>query len=303
MKDIFFLFLIVFANIAHAQPMTPNHSSEILEKALSCSPEVTRQAMCGDRRIQYNNDITRCTQSGRTVTYKVTSISFNSGPCALAQQNEHPFQSDNQLNTLRDALLVAYGGFTTDESINALKTELERRQKLASTAFTQNKQRDEELIQERKRQIKSGKVTILNFEDAWLFHDTAKDISSIMRQPLLRPDSAIYWGLVTIDGEEQKDVLRIRLDLPGYSGPDIRYSWLRTSNKTVNFAPSMMRISGQIAILGRYINNQKYNTVIGEQRTAPVIDVLFIDSGEKLIEVTKRLCGWKSGTVDACSGR
>ncbi len=67
----------------------------------------------------------------------------------------------------------------------------------------------EEARQLRRGQVKSGTIPIANFDDAYDFHQPTLGLG-VMGAPLLRPDNAIYAGKVTLDNEEDENLLRVK---------------------------------------------------------------------------------------------
>ncbi len=145
------------------------------------------------------------------------------------------------------------------------------------------KQEQEKLaLEERKQKLKNGAVQVADFTDAELVYAPTQNLSSIMASPLLAPDNGYYSGAVVLDAQQSLNLLRgnIRPIEPSSSSvgyiQKLYYVFLRTSNKTTNYAPAKMRIGATIKVLGRYVDNVKYNTVGGEQKVAPLIEVMYI---------------------------
>ena len=155
--------------------------------------------------------------------------------------------------------------------------EKKRRDSIAKAQYETKKERDAAALRDRQIKLKSGAVKPESINDALLLY-AQRGLEEIMVSPLLSPDSEIYVGAVLIDQQEREGLLRVRM--PGTSQPV--YAWLRTGPKTVNYAPSLMRIGGGLIVVGRYIGNTKYRTVAREERTAPTIDVLYFGDPQAL---------------------
>lgn len=260
MKTIFFyLFLYIsLTEIAiSADPTTSSsYSKKNLEDAWDCEPEIL---------------------FGINVPEVDRKIRFANPDCSTLSGGIR-----DEKYYLAKALVAHYGGLSTDEQLQAFDAERERQLKIHFLKAKQEKEIKKAEIEKRKNQLKTGHIKISNFNDVLLFYDSAQDLSEIMQKPLLKPNSKVYLGVVQLDNEEQKDLLRARADFPyrdylkGINGINIRYAYLTTNDKTVNFAKSALRIGGKVAVLGRYINNAKYTTVIDEERTAPVLEVLYL---------------------------
>ena len=131
--------------------------------------------------------------------------------------------------------------------------------------------------------IKSGKEKINSVSDASIYY-SAQPFTPIIVSPLLTPDKGYYYGEVTIDFQENKSLLRIKIE--NYVDMNMRngsarliplaYAFLRTDNKTVSFDPSLLRIGEHIQVLGKYIGNKQYRTVSGEIKVSPEIQVLYM---------------------------
>jgi hypothetical protein len=128
--------------------------------------------------------------------------------------------------------------------------------------------------------LKTGKAKIANMDDAIEFY-SAKDVDSIIASPMLTPDGGYYAGRVTLDAQQQKDVLRGKItnyvDLSS-SPPRIlyvAYVFLKDKDAKV-FDPSDMRLNRTVRVVGRYVQNVQYDTVSGEPKTSPVLDVMYL---------------------------
>jgi hypothetical protein len=179
---------------------------------------------------------------------------------------------------------IARGAFAREKSrrdsanLDERMALAEERRKAQEHVATQKEEIEYQNKESRKRDLKAGRIKISSFGDAVLFYDPVQDLLDLMERPLLSPDSGIYSTAVTLDGEEQRGVLRVKVSLASIGRGDVRYAFLRTSKGTINFAPSAMRIGNDIAVVGRYVGNVKYKTVIGEERTAPMLEALYIGS-------------------------
>jgi len=136
---------------------------------------------------------------------------------------------------------------------------------------------DSKTLAERQQKLKTGAAKITSIDDAKLFYAPVKDLLPVMESPLLTPDGAIYSGNVILDLQEKPGVIRGKtvyvLAYP--HNLQIAYVLLQTTKATVNFSPESMRIGGIVQVLGRYIQNAQYQTVAGETKTAPILDVLY----------------------------
>lgn len=135
-----------------------------------------------------------------------------------------------------------------------------------------------EALMIRQSQLKNGSIPVSNYDDAVLLHDP-DSLDSLMMSPLLRPNKAIYAGEVTLDGDEAENVLRVKIG--GYRHPvwgwvDLTYATLQLTKKTIDYSKRSMRIGGTIKVIGRYVQNKKYTTVARQEKTMPVIELMYI---------------------------
>lgn len=135
-------------------------------------------------------------------------------------------------------------------------------------------------FQEHRSQLKSGKAKINSVADASLYY-SAQPLSPIISSPLLTPDSKYYFGEVIIDFQEKKNLLRAKIEnyLDMSSGAKfipLAYVFMRTDKTTVSFNPELLRIGQHIWCLGKYVTNTQYNTIAGEVKVSPVIQVLYM---------------------------
>lgn len=141
-------------------------------------------------------------------------------------------------------------------------------------------------LQVRQEQLKSGAIAIASFNDAalsqdrfsFIFSNVAENLHEVMLRPFLKPNHAVYSGTVMIDGEE-RGALRVRVGGGRVWGEwvDIAYATLRLSKKSVNYSQQDWRKGSLVRVIGRYVGNNKYTTVAGEDRVMPVIDVMYVD--------------------------
>lgn len=172
-----------------------------------------------------------------------------------------------------DMTCVLYGDKDQEELKQALYDKYGNPNNQASRdAFEKEKRHQDNLKLATIRDLRSGRTKVANFEDALLLYDRVEDLSAIMMAPLLRPNASIYATVVVLDTEEE-NVFRVKSTTLG----DVMYAFVVISNKTAILNPSKMRINSEIRVLGRYIRNVKYRTVLGDSRTAPVLEGLFLD--------------------------
>jgi hypothetical protein len=126
-----------------------------------------------------------------------------------------------------------------------------------------------------RTKLRSGERKVSNIRDAAILHE-AKELGEIMGSPLIRPDQAVYGGRLVLDAEERTNLLRGRWGVVIFGKRNVSYAFLKMSDKTVLIDKPRLRIGGDIAVVGKYVGNQKYKTLAGEERTAPVLDVMYL---------------------------
>lgn len=135
------------------------------------------------------------------------------------------------------------------------------------------------LAEERKRKLQSGEVQISTLSDAQLLYAPTGALLDIATSPMLMPDGKYYSGMVMLDGLAENKLIRGKFVFGLVRDPQVAYAFLKMSSKAANHSLAGLRIGQNIAVLGRYVDNVKYHTVVGEEKTAPLIELIFM--GEK----------------------
>lgn len=135
----------------------------------------------------------------------------------------------------------------------------------------------EEIIKVRAELLLAGKLKIESYDDAKLAYKPLI-LESIALSPLLKADGKIYatrfW--LTLEAQEGENLLRaVALDALGGKP----YVFLRTAKNITTFNSDNLRIGGVLFVLGRYIGNTKYTTIMGATKSAPTLEVMYMDAG------------------------
>ena len=118
-----------------------------------------------------------------------------------------------------------------------------------------------------------------------LYYDALAVINPIIRSPLLSADQKHYAAKVKVDKLERKGWLRVTVPLDGgelyerhFTGqdPDQSYAYLKVTDSQVRG----LATNQLLAIIGQYVDNQDYKTVIGIEKVAPVLKVKYIQAVE-----------------------
>jgi hypothetical protein len=184
-------------------------------------------------------------------------------------------ERDRLLEILRQTYQIKPSPWGPDDpSFAAFLAEKDRRAKAAEA--TAQRLRDD-----RKRKLRSGALKVQSLEDAKLLHDPVKNLDDIAISPLLSPNALVYAGTVTLDFQEKPNFIRVKTffltgNVVSGASMGFAYVWLRITKKSANLVADSMRIGGKVGVVGRYTQNVQYRTVIGDQKTAPVLEVLYL---------------------------
>ena len=147
-----------------------------------------------------------------------------------------------------------------------------REQEVRREAAEQAKQA---ALVDRTKRLRSGEIKIASSDDAMLYYAPVGDLNDVMWRPLLKPDGAIYGALLMLDGEERDGVLRATVH--PFSGARA-YAILKVNAKSLQVNADRLRLNGNIWVIGRYFENQSYETIGGESKVAPVLTVSYIEA-------------------------
>ncbi len=153
----------------------------------------------------------------------------------------------------------------------AVKEDQQRAERAAAQrALLEAQQRR---FKQRIADIAAGIASIQTAEEAAvIYHATNGD--SLALQPMLKPDGKNYvvHGLLDPSSDLQSDDLIIRAMI---LGPTIAYNYILIDANKVT-VPSQSRIGSPLTVVGTYVGNKPYKTVLGTQRLMPVFKALFI---------------------------
>lgn len=121
--------------------------------------------------------------------------------------------------------------------------------------------------EKRRIALRSSVEKPASFRDYMLMYDHGIG-DQFYGSPLLKADNKVYlFGTGALDREEDGGLL---VKSPGGGG----YIHVRTSRSTQIYGD--LRINMPIVVIGRYVENIQYTTVIGAVKTAPVIEAIAI---------------------------
>ncbi len=170
-----------------------------------------------------------------------------------------------------------------DEILKVSQTTNNIQNQIISTQkiYEENKEKERAKLAEHIRQIKNGSVPINSVLDAAYYY-SAKSLESIIASPMLTPDNGFYTGVVVLDFQEEKNLLRGKIEnlISVVNGiPNVipvAYVFLVINKNSISFNPELMRIGQPIKVVGKYNGNGKYGTVGGEVKAAPILQVLYM---------------------------
>lgn len=273
------------ATKGHSDAELPNDG--LIEKAWACDPTLDSR-----RIVDWKSRQTKSNGQLETIEEGLARLSKT-----LLEFRGCPNQDDTEQMrkafigkyvcgwlTSKDAVYAKrYGKFPEDANVIINDVDLcgSTGRTMSQYYYDENSHKEARVKSEnnaRQSQLKAGSVPVSNFKDAFLLLDP-KELSGVMNSPLLRPDNALYAAIVTLDMEEGESLLRVKIG--GYRHPflgwiNLSYATLRLTKKTIDYSQNGMRIGGSIKVIGRYVQNKKYKTITGEEKTMPVIEVMYI---------------------------
>jgi hypothetical protein len=165
-------------------------------------------------------------------------------------------------------------------AISLATKKLDEEQAKRQQLYAIQQQNREAELQEHIKKLKRGEEKISSVSDAVIVY-SPQLLKPLIVSPLLKPDNHYYTGEVIIDFQETDNLLRAKIEnfwdtrnMPKLY--QIAYAFLRTDKKTVNFNPESLRIGQRIKVVGRYVNNVQYKTVLGETKVSPVLQVRYM---------------------------
>lgn len=259
----------------------------MVAEALVCNPgPISRQQnpqacfvfyKCKEKGVEHLTQL----DAALTKQYVEMAGSFFGAPSS-PRRDEYGNCIYNQDQFARDQRAAEIAKAQNDRLERELKeTQAEQKKKdMQAQKDAAEKAENDKLVAElraRRNGLLDGSIKISNFQDAVLFYSNenlllaTRLIGGLAASPLLTADGAAYQGELTIEFQESNGVLRCK---DNWSG---RYVFLQSTKKSVRFSSAEMRINGRIKVVGKYVGNISYVTVGGEQRTAPLLEVLYQD--------------------------
>ena len=148
--------------------------------------------------------------------------------------------------------------------------ESERWKQASIERAEQSKMQQSEAIARRGEELRSGRIEIQGISDAALFYRAANGLS-VMGNPKVQADNKYY----VIQGfleriEDGGDAL-----LAKFGDNYARIVHVSASKQQVGLLDNL-RAGRNFHVVGRYVNNVEYTTVIGASRVVPVFEAAYI---------------------------
>lgn len=252
----------------HASDATPPSQSSIsLSEELDPSHWLAQiQSPGSTRNAQAQSaELKRALDCGPIVVYRAPPASYYAFRLAECNSENMPkAEIDRLLAVLRETYGDPNSQKAQDALVDAVSMRPSERQNERSEARAA-------AAAIRQKQLRAGTAKISSFEDAGLYHEHT-DLLDLMQRPPIHPDSKIYAGLVFLEGVEDRGLLRVRTERWG----QVAYAWLRLDTATQRFSAQHIRVNNGLRVIGRYKSNVNYRTVTGSQRTAPLLDAMYL---------------------------
>lgn len=158
--------------------------------------------------------------------------------------------------------------------VKALLAELTAESERWYQARTRAKEMQNQAESKRIDALRQGKAEeIRNFNDAMIFY-SAGNGRLLMARPKIKPDSRLYgaYGAVLDRVEQGGDTLIIRAGSP----PNYAFITGLLAVKQHRSVIENLRIGMPIHVIGRYVKNTEYSTVLGAAKTAVVLEAVYI---------------------------
>lgn len=220
---------------------------EAIETALSGPPrdsdqDINRMSEMAWPKHQEGLSINAaCLESRRQLKLRSRNPSYGNGKCHMALKEKER------------------------EEYNRIAQEKADRARLAQA------QRRAKEFDERISSIRAGQSEIYTKREAAVIYG-ASEGQHLASRPLVRPDNKKYVisGFIDATGGLNPSRILMRSDEHG----DRRYAYIYFHNGIT--LPSSAHAESQLFIVGDYIGNKPYSTILGEQRSMPVFQVDFV---------------------------
>lgn len=236
-----------------------------------------------------------CIRKPRTFFLAVIVISCVTQKSALGQQQHMWYWCESAKKYYPDVSNCKEGWRPVpDDILNAIEKRKEndlRQQQMKAAAEAKSaeeqRKREEQKAAARARadhyhKLLSGEVKVASFDDAVLLYSPVKNLVNVIRSPLLSPSGAVYGASgLRLDAEDEPGTLRLKAwtiepDEGFGFAPMPSYVFCRITKNTIEVGERDLRINGVVSVVGRYIANQDYQTVSGETKMAPILELLYI---------------------------
>lgn len=152
--------------------------------------------------------------------------------------------------------------------VEARKSEKVQKDAEAEARAAEARRSEKEANDRRRTSLLAGKEKPASFRDHMLMHDYAIGDQYIW-SPLVKADNKVYlFGTGSLDRQDGQDLI-----LRSANG----YVMVKMGRSTPKYGE--LQVNRLTVVLGRYIDNTQYTTVMGAIKTAPVIEAIAVAKG------------------------
>ena len=160
---------------------------------------------------------------------------------------------------------------------------MEARKLKEQVEYAAAKKAEEQRIAELHDGLRSGKLSPQNIKQAKIAYD-AGDGYELSNSPKLRPDYQLYALSGTIY-EANDSVPRFIGEVRTWSKsiipmPELNYIDVKIPSKLRDQYFNNARINSRFDLIGRYVGNSEYSSVLGTNETAAIFDAIYLDFGK-----------------------
>lgn len=155
------------------------------------------------------------------------------------------------------------------------------KKRLADEETLKNRLKAEKRAQELAKHvddIKSGRAKVASFVDAVVFHGAQKSTDPIWR-PMLKPDNKYYAFSGTLERDGESSSLLGKLPGRNLALELVWEYFLLILDDNTQYGSAALRLHDCVNVVGQYVGNTDYETVIGEQKTMAVFRTAYIEAG------------------------
>lgn len=237
------------------------------------------------------NEINQCPNAPSLLTQIINkTIDFEKTPTIELLCNELRSENPDYLRCYSDCETRFANNFSNMKQGYELKLkeaswrqEMEARKLKEQVEYAAAKKAEEQRIAELHDGLRSGKLSPQNIKQAKIAYD-AGDGYELSNSPKLRPDYQLYALSGTIY-EANDSVPRFIGEVRTWSKsiipmPELNYIDVKIPSKLRDQYFNNARINSRFDLIGRYVGNSEYSSVLGTNETAAIFDAIYLDFGK-----------------------